>query len=182
MTTDDHIVFIVDDDARMREALGELLESHGIRTIAFGVGRRVCSRRQAGRACLPHPRRRAAGYQRPRSAEADRGRRSSADRFPYGAWRHSLVGAGDQARRGGLSDQAVQGARSDGRNPCGDRAGSGDHGRSARSSSMLRQRYRQPDAARTRGAAAGGQRTSQQAGGGGARDQRGHPPNPSAGT
>ncbi len=36
MTTDDHIVFIVDDDARIREALGELLASHGMRSIAFG--------------------------------------------------------------------------------------------------------------------------------------------------
>src|SRR5215475_11459058 len=36
MTTDDHIVFIVDDDARVREALSELLESHGIRAVAFG--------------------------------------------------------------------------------------------------------------------------------------------------
>ena len=36
MTTDDHIVFIVDDDARLREALSELLDSHGIRAAAFG--------------------------------------------------------------------------------------------------------------------------------------------------
>src|SRR5688572_24619035 len=35
MTAHDHIVFIVDDDARIREALGELLETHGIRTAAF---------------------------------------------------------------------------------------------------------------------------------------------------
>ena len=36
MTTDNHIVFIVDDDERIREALGELLESHGMRAVAFG--------------------------------------------------------------------------------------------------------------------------------------------------
>jgi FixJ family two-component response regulator len=36
MTTDDHIVFIVDDDARIRESLTELLEAHGIRSIAYG--------------------------------------------------------------------------------------------------------------------------------------------------
>src|SRR5262249_52163113 len=36
MTTDDHIVFIVDDDARIREAVSELLESHGIRAVTFG--------------------------------------------------------------------------------------------------------------------------------------------------
>jgi FixJ family two-component response regulator len=36
MTVDDHIVFIVDDDVRIREALDELLASHGIRAMAFG--------------------------------------------------------------------------------------------------------------------------------------------------
>lgn len=35
MTTDDHIVFIVDDDVRVREALSELLASHGLRAIAY---------------------------------------------------------------------------------------------------------------------------------------------------
>ena len=35
MTANDHLVFIVDDDARIREALGELLESHGMRALAF---------------------------------------------------------------------------------------------------------------------------------------------------
>jgi FixJ family two-component response regulator len=36
MTADDHIVFIVDDDMRIREALSELLASHGIRAVAYG--------------------------------------------------------------------------------------------------------------------------------------------------
>lgn len=36
MITDDYIVFIVDDDQRMREALSELLASQGITAIAFG--------------------------------------------------------------------------------------------------------------------------------------------------
>jgi FixJ family two-component response regulator len=36
MTTDDHIVFIVDDDERIREALTELLASHSTRAEAFG--------------------------------------------------------------------------------------------------------------------------------------------------
>ncbi|MBP7242454.1 response regulator [Amaricoccus sp.] len=35
MTRDDHIVFIVDDDERLREALTELLASHGMRAEAF---------------------------------------------------------------------------------------------------------------------------------------------------
>jgi FixJ family two-component response regulator len=36
MTTDGQIVFIVDDDVRMREALCNLLESHGMRAVAYG--------------------------------------------------------------------------------------------------------------------------------------------------
>ena len=35
MTTEDHIVYIVDDDERIREALGELLASHNMHAIAF---------------------------------------------------------------------------------------------------------------------------------------------------
>jgi FixJ family two-component response regulator len=35
MTSEDFIVFVVDDDARMREALSELLESLGWRGVAF---------------------------------------------------------------------------------------------------------------------------------------------------
>ncbi|NZD49629.1 response regulator transcription factor [Rhizobium leguminosarum] len=35
MTGDDHIVFVVDDDERVREALSELLDSHGMRAITF---------------------------------------------------------------------------------------------------------------------------------------------------
>jgi FixJ family two-component response regulator len=36
MMESDHVIFIVDDDARIREALGDLLESHGMRPRAFG--------------------------------------------------------------------------------------------------------------------------------------------------
>src|SRR5215813_6461099 len=36
MMKEDHIVFVVDDDARVREALSELLESHGIHAVAYG--------------------------------------------------------------------------------------------------------------------------------------------------
>lgn len=36
MTTEGHVVFVVDDDDRVREALTELLEAHGMRPIAFG--------------------------------------------------------------------------------------------------------------------------------------------------
>ncbi len=36
MTAGDHIVFIVDDDERIREALSELLASHGIHSMTFG--------------------------------------------------------------------------------------------------------------------------------------------------
>ncbi|TIL71202.1 MAG: response regulator transcription factor [Mesorhizobium sp.] len=53
MTTDDHIVFIVDDDARLREALSELLDSHGIRTAAFGsAGEYIGAEKPDVPACL----------------------------------------------------------------------------------------------------------------------------------
>lgn len=39
MSIEDQIIFIVDDDARIREALGELLASHGLRTVAFESAR-----------------------------------------------------------------------------------------------------------------------------------------------
>lgn len=36
MRTDHCIVFIIDDDTRIREALSELLASHGLRSVAYG--------------------------------------------------------------------------------------------------------------------------------------------------
>lgn len=36
MTAEDHVVFVVDDDVRIREALVDMLESYGIRAITFG--------------------------------------------------------------------------------------------------------------------------------------------------
>jgi FixJ family two-component response regulator len=36
MTANDHVVFIVDDDERVREAISELLESHDMRAVSFG--------------------------------------------------------------------------------------------------------------------------------------------------
>src|SRR5262245_36440910 len=53
MTTDDHIVFIVDDDVRIREALGELLASHGMRAVAFAsAGDYVSADKPGVAACL----------------------------------------------------------------------------------------------------------------------------------
>ena len=53
MTTDEHIVFIVDDDERVREALGELLASHGMHAVAFGsAGEYVSADRPDVPACL----------------------------------------------------------------------------------------------------------------------------------
>ncbi|MDR6590227.1 MULTISPECIES: response regulator transcription factor [Agrobacterium tumefaciens complex] len=53
MTTDGHVVFIVDDDERIREALGELLDTHGMRAISFGsAGDYVNAERPDLPACL----------------------------------------------------------------------------------------------------------------------------------
>lgn len=53
MSSEDFIVFIVDDDARMREALSELLGSVGWRAIAFGSAGEYLSHPRPDRAaCL----------------------------------------------------------------------------------------------------------------------------------
>lgn len=53
MTADDPIVYIVDDDARLREALDELLASHGMRAIAFQSAHEfVCAVKPDLPACL----------------------------------------------------------------------------------------------------------------------------------
>ena len=53
MTADDYVVFIVDDDGHIREALGELLEAHGMRAIAFGsAGEYVNAEKPDVPACL----------------------------------------------------------------------------------------------------------------------------------
>lgn len=51
--TSDHVVFIVDDDERVRRALTELLESHGMRVVSFGsAGDYVSSNKPDFPACL----------------------------------------------------------------------------------------------------------------------------------
>ena len=53
MTTDDHIVFIVDDDARVREALSELLASHNMHAVAFAsAGDYISAGKPDAPACL----------------------------------------------------------------------------------------------------------------------------------
>jgi FixJ family two-component response regulator len=53
MTTNEPIVFVVDDDDRIREAIGELLASHGIRAIGFeSAGTYVGADRPETAACL----------------------------------------------------------------------------------------------------------------------------------
>ena len=49
----DHVVYVVDDDARIREALDELLASHGMRAIAFAsAGDYVAAQKPDVPACL----------------------------------------------------------------------------------------------------------------------------------
>jgi FixJ family two-component response regulator len=53
MTANDHNVFIVDDDMRIREALVELLAAHGIPAIAFGsAGDYIAADKPDAPACL----------------------------------------------------------------------------------------------------------------------------------
>lgn len=53
MTNGDHIVFVVDDDERIQEALGELLASHGIRAAIFGsAGDYIAAEKPSLPSCL----------------------------------------------------------------------------------------------------------------------------------
>lgn len=53
MTKEDQIVFVVDDDPRIREALGELLAAHGMLTVAFSsAGEYVRAEKPDLPACL----------------------------------------------------------------------------------------------------------------------------------
>src|SRR5687767_2832997 len=52
-TRDDHIVFVVDDDERIREALTELLASHSTRAEVFGsAGDYISAEKPDTPACL----------------------------------------------------------------------------------------------------------------------------------
>lgn len=53
MTANDHIVYIVDDDERVREALSDLLASHRMHAVTFGsAGAYIAARKPALPACL----------------------------------------------------------------------------------------------------------------------------------
>lgn len=53
MTKDDHIVFVVDDDVRVRAGLSELLASHNMRAVTFGsAGDYVSADKPDVAACL----------------------------------------------------------------------------------------------------------------------------------
>lgn len=53
MIVKEHVVFVVDDEVRIREALGELLASHGIRSVAFAsAGEYMAAEKPDLPACL----------------------------------------------------------------------------------------------------------------------------------
>ncbi|OAP36580.1 LuxR family transcriptional regulator [Sinorhizobium glycinis] len=53
MMSDDHVIFIVDDDERIREALSDLLDSHGMRAVSFAsAGEYVSADKPDLPACL----------------------------------------------------------------------------------------------------------------------------------
>ncbi|WP_118135486.1 response regulator transcription factor [Oceanicella sp. SM1341] len=53
MSTDEHMVYIVDDDPRIREALCELVASHGMQVTAFGsAGAYMAAQKPGAPACL----------------------------------------------------------------------------------------------------------------------------------
>ena len=120
----DHIVFVVDDDRRICEALSELLSTFDLTRGDVRFRCRVPRISEARRAGLPDSGRGTSGHQRTRPAKPDRAGASPADRVHHGTWRHSHVRARDQGGRGRLPDQAVQGGGPDAGDPCRHRAGS----------------------------------------------------------
>lgn len=83
MTTDNYVVFIVDDDGGITEALGELPETYGMRTVAFGsAGEYVTAEKS------DVPARLSLDVELPNINGADRRGRSSANRFLHRRSRH----------------------------------------------------------------------------------------------
>ena len=67
MNPEEPIVFAVDDDASMREALSRLFRSIGMRAQIFASAEDFLTIQAAGRAGMPGARRASAGIERPRS-------------------------------------------------------------------------------------------------------------------
>ncbi len=124
MTGDRPVVFVVDDDARVRDALSSLLASAGPRWPCLPRQPSSCGR-QAGRARVPGSGPGIAGHPWARPAEGARGTRGAADRVHYGAWRCSLVGKGDEGGRRRVPVEAIRRRGAVPRDRCGDRARSG---------------------------------------------------------
>ena len=107
---DEPIVFVVDDDPSVREALEQPVPLGRTAGRSCSARRAEFLQRQASRrAELPRARRPAAGRERARLPGGARRRRASSIPiiFMTGARRHPDVGAGHEGRRRRLPDQAV---------------------------------------------------------------------------
>ena len=92
------IVFVVDDDASVREGLGSLIRSAGLGVETFASAQEFLARSRVGCAELSGLGCTTAGSERARPAEADGGgQHRDSDYFYYGPWRCSNVGAGDES-------------------------------------------------------------------------------------
>jgi len=84
-------VFIIDDDASVRESIQDLLESLGLRSESFGTAEEFLAKQTAGGAKLPGPGRETSGvngldFQSRWSTPV-----SNPDHFHHRPWRHSMT-------------------------------------------------------------------------------------------
>ena len=98
-TLGDPVVFVVDDDASMRSALGNLILSVGFQFEAFSSALEFLRHKRAmAPACLVLDVRLKglSGLELQRKLAG--GRRSDTDHFHHGSWRYSDDSAGDESR------------------------------------------------------------------------------------
>jgi len=103
----DHIIFVVDDDIRIRESLSELLASFDLHVVTFAsAAEYLAYPRPEVPACL------ILDVQLPDinglDLQSRQRAKSSEDRVHYRTRRHTLFSARDQGGRGRLPHQALQ--------------------------------------------------------------------------
>src|ERR1035438_7377556 len=99
MNSDDPIVFVVDDDSRVREALSSLIASVGIRVAAYGSAAEFLeAEKPDAPACLVLDLQ-TPGGERPRAAMRTGRRHWTANHLHYRSRRYSIFGPRHEGRR-----------------------------------------------------------------------------------
>ena len=119
MTRTSGVVYLVDDDSRVREALSELLASLGIEHVTFGSAAEYLGLCKVGRLRLSGTGRANAGNNRPRSATTACGRIQSPGHFYQRSWRHPIDRPRNEGGSYRIPDQAHRSASTRGSDPGG---------------------------------------------------------------